>query len=198
MTRGSDIVRIKEIGTIRIGHAFRGRLLSRPKGNALVIQPKNILSDGFISFAQNEPLRTVASAVKPLDEDDVLIVNRGRFAATVFTLSGPDTWIVPSSILILTVTAPTVLPAYVSSYFNSAAGQKMFQAHSEQTTVSFISTSNLGSMEIPIPPRERQRSLIALDRVMAEHRNLTDKKRGLLRQIINAELAADSFTNNRE
>jgi len=191
-------VRIKNIGSIRIGHSFRKRLVHKPDGNVLVIQPRNIQTDNGITFGLNEPLRTMASAVKPLHRNDVLIVNRGRFAAAVFDRPGPDSWIVPSSILILTIMTPDVLPEYVVSYINSTAGQKQFRAHSELSTVPFIKPGNFGSMEITVPPLERQQSLAALDLVTAKYKHLSNHKESLLRQILNAELAADSQTKHGE
>ncbi|MCU0640018.1 MAG: hypothetical protein MUF59_09125, partial [Candidatus Krumholzibacteria bacterium] len=77
-------MRIEEFSDIRIGHAFRSRLSNVSDGNVLVIQPKNILPSGSITFGEDGPLRTDASVTRPLMPKDVLVVNRGRFAAAVF------------------------------------------------------------------------------------------------------------------
>lgn len=191
-------MRIKELGDIRIGHAFRERLANVPDGAVKVIQPKNILSDGSVSFGPTEPLRTNASVSKPLQPGDVLVVNRGRFAATVFGNADATTWAAPSSILVLSLKKDTILPEYVACYFNSRNGQRMFRRHFEQTTVPFISTNNLANMEIPVPSLDRQRALIAFEKTAKQYARLTNRKQELHKQLLSHELApAERSTKRR-
>lgn len=190
-------MRIRDFGDIRIGHAFRQRLTRIPGGKVMVIQPKNIGPQGSISFGDECPLRTDVAVTRSLQSKDVLVVNRGRFAAAVFDLPESDTWIVPSSILVLSVNQQSVLPEYVACYFNSANGQRLFQRHCEQTTVPFISAGNLGNMDIPIPPLDRQRSLVAFDGATARCALLTNRKQELYRQILNHELMPEEQSMRR-
>ncbi len=190
-------MKIKDFGDIRIGHAFRRRLARAPAGNVLVVLPKNIASQGSIFFGDEEPLRTDASVNRPLQPGDVLVVNRGRFAAAVFDLSGSDAWIVPSSILVLSVTEQTVMPEYVACYFNSTYGQRLFRRHCEQTTIPFISAGNLGHMDIPIPSVDRQQSLVAFDKAVATHALLSNRKQELYRRIMNHELMPEEQSMRR-
>lgn len=185
-------MRVKDFSNIRIGYAFRERLVDISDGNVMVIQPKNITPDGLV-FEKDEPLHTNVPPSKVLKEGDVLVVNRGRFAAEVFTLSGA--WVVPSSVLILSINTESVLPEYVALYFNSTKGQNMFRRHLEQTTVPFISAKNLGAMDIPIPPLEHQKDLIAFEKSLTTYKLLTNKKQELLQEVLNAEL---NITNKKE
>ncbi|MFC1497350.1 restriction endonuclease subunit S [Verrucomicrobiota bacterium] len=185
-------MRVKDFCNIRIGYAFRERLTNISDGNVMVVQPKNITQDGFV-FEKDEPLRTNVPASKVLQAGDVLVVNRGRFAAEVFNLEGA--WVVPSSILILSVNDESVLPEYVALYFNSVKGQNMFRRRLEQTTVPFISAKNLGAMDIPVPPLERQKDLIAFEKSVTRYNLLTNKKQELLQKILNTEL---NITNKEE
>ncbi|MCD4750799.1 MAG: restriction endonuclease subunit S [Thermoanaerobaculales bacterium] len=181
-------MRVQDFCNIGIGHAFRQRLTRVPDGNVLVIQPKNIAPDGSISFGDEGPLRTYVAVSRPLWPNDVLIVNRGRFAAAVFDLPESDPWIVPSSILVLSVNMRAVLPEYVACYFNSSSGQRLFRRHCEQTTVPFMSAKNLGDLDLPIPSLDRQHSLVAFDRATARYAVLSSRKQELLRGILNREL----------
>ena len=190
-------MRIRDFGDIRMGHAFRQRLARMPGGKVMVIQPKNIGLQGSTSFGDEYPLQTDVAVARPLQSKDVLVVNRGRFAAAVFDLPESDTWIVPSSILVLSVNQQSVLPEYVACYFNSANGQRLFQRHCEQTTVPFISAGNLGHMDIPIPPLDRQRSLVAFDRAAARYALLSNRKQELYRQILNHELMPEEESMRR-
>ena len=190
-------MRIEEFSDIRIGHAFRSRLANVSDGGVLVIQPKNILSGGSISFGDEGPLRTDASVTKPLMPKDVLVVNRGRFAATVFEPQDPATWIVPSSVVVLSITSQSVLPEYVVCYFNSTNGQRLFSRHCEQTTIPFIGAGNLGRMSIPVPSLERQHALVACGDFVARYAQLTNRKQELCKQILDYELNLQEQSTGR-
>ncbi len=192
-------MRIKEFSDARTGHAFRERLIDAPDGNVSVIQPKNILSDGTVSFSSGKPLRTKVSSPKPLKQGDVLVVNRGRFAATVFGFSAEEKWIVPSSILVLTIRSESILPEYIALYLNSTNGQKMFQRHYEHSTIPFISMKNLVNMDIPIPPLEKQRALVTYQEATREYALLSHRKHELYNRILSHELTnQDTSIRRRE
>jgi restriction endonuclease S subunit len=181
-------MKIKEFCTIRMGYAFRKRLEHVPGGGVKVIQPKNISAGGILSFEDDEPWNSSVSSSNPLQPGDVLLVNRGRFAATVFNLHDPGPWIVPSSILILSIKNESVLPEYVTLFFNSANGQKLFRRHFEKTTVPFISRSNLENMDIPVPSIEKQSALVDFEKTHSEYAQLLDRKLELHKQILSHEL----------
>lgn len=181
-------MRVKDFSNIRIGYAFRERLANVLDGNVMVIQPKNITPEG-LAFEKDEPIHTNVPRSKVLQSGDVLVVNRGRFAAEVFAL--PGLWVVPSSIFILSVNDELVLPGYVALYFNSTKGQNMFRRHLEQTTVPFISVRNLGVMDIPIPPVDKQHALINFERTAKKYGRLSKRKQELQREILNYELTQD-------
>lgn len=190
-------MRIKELCDIRMGYAFRERIKNVPQGKVMIIQPKNISSDGVVSFGEMEPLRTDVIPSRPLKAKDVLVVNRGRFAATVFEVPDEGTWIVPSSVLVLSITNASVLPEYLALYLNSANGQKMFRVHSEQTTVPFISTNNLRNMDIPVPSLQKQRALIAFEKAVGDYTRLSNRKKELLGGILNSELDVVKLSKKR-
>ena len=181
-------MKVKEFSDVRTGHGFRERLSDDPDGAFCVIQPKNIRMDGFISFENETPLRTQASAPKILRSKEVLFVSRGRFAAAVFEKTDSGPWIVSSSILVLTMKTGQVLPEYVACYLNSANGKALLQRHCEQTTVPFISAQTLGNIELPVPPLVHQAALVALDRAASQYARLTSRKQELIRQFLNHEL----------
>lgn len=187
-------MRISEFCQIRIGHAFRRRIANVPGGSVKIIQPKNISSSGIIFFKNDEPWHMNVSTSKPLQHGEVLVVNRGRFASTVFNLHDMGPWIVPSSILILSIKDKSVLPEYVSLYFNSANGQKLFLRHFERTTVPFVSTNNLANMDIPVPLMEKQRALVDFEKTSREYQKLSNRKLELHKQILSHELTkAEGF-----
>lgn len=184
-------MKINDFSVIRSGHGFRERLANNPKGAFCVIQPKNICPDGLVFFNSEAPLRMEASAPKVLQPKEVLFVSRGRFSAAVFEPIDDGPWIVPSSILVLTLKSNRVLPEYMVCVFNSAHGQALLQRHCEQTTVPYISAQTLGSIDIPVPSLARQATLVALDRAASKRGRLLNRKQELIRLILNHELIND-------
>ncbi len=170
-----------------MGHAFRGRLEHDESGSIHVIQPADITNDGQVEFSMNEPLRTQLSQFKPLVKDDVLLVNRGRFAAAVFDQKDENTWIVPSSIIVISIHASDVLPEYICAFINSQPGQHLLQRYLEMSTIPFISASNLKNMKIPLPPIGQQKEIANLNQAIVQHEKLGTRKRELYRSLLNNE-----------
>ena len=190
-------MKLKDFCDIRMGHSFRQRLTTVPDGSVKVIQPKNISPEGFVSFEQGEPVRTDVSVSKPLQQDEILLVNRGRFSAAVFDLPESGSWIVPASILVLTLRAESVLPEYLACYFNSANGQELFRRHCEHSTVPFISAKNLSDIDIPIPSLDRQKALTAFEKAAATYSRLSNRKHELFQRILRHELACEEQSMTR-
>jgi len=188
---------IRDFSRIRLGHSFREGLVNDPDGKVLVIQPKDISVSGTISFNGGKPLTMDVTSPKFLRPKDVLVVNRGRFAAAVFELSDEKKWIVPSSIIVLTLKDTSIIPEYLACYLNSANGQKMFQRHFEQTTIPFISTKNLGHMDVPIPPLARQQALVALAQATEQYNRLSCRKQEMYRQFVDYALLPKKKTPRR-
>ncbi len=190
-------MRIRDFCDIRMGHTFRRRLTPVSDGAVMVIQPKNIFPEGFISFGQGEPVRTDVSVSKPLQPNNILIVNRGRFSAAIFDLPKSETWIAASSILVLSLKAKSILPGYLACYFNSSHGQQLFRRHCERSTVPFISTRNLANIDVPIPPLDRQKALISFEKAAVNYARLSNRKQVLFRDILSHELAPEEQSMRR-
>ncbi len=174
-----------------MGHAFRERLNHDESGSIHVIQPADITNDGQIEFSMNEPLRIHLSQFKPLVNRDILLVNRGRFAAAVFDQKDENTWIVPSSIIVISVNINDVIPEYVSAFINSQSGQRLLQRYLEMSTIPFISASNLKNMKIPLPPMKQQKEIASLNQAIVLHEKLGTRKRELYRSLLNNEFGVN-------
>ncbi len=190
-------MKIKEFSDIRTGHAFRERLLEQPEGNVSVIQPKDIHTDGTVTFSAGKPLRAKVSSPKHLKKNDLLVVNRGRFAAAVFNFPAEANWIVTSSILVLSVRDESVLPEYIALYINSNEGQRLFRQHLEYSTIPFISTNNMAGMEIPVPSLVRQKALIEFRKITRKYESLTNRKQKLYMRILSHELVDQKVSARR-
>lgn len=181
-------MRITEFCTTRVGHSFRKRLIHIPGGTTNLIHPRNISEDGTLKFAENEPMRTDTIPRNPLKPGEILVQNKGRFAAALFSMPEPECWAVPSSVIILTITGKAVLPQYIVLYINSPKGQKKLELVKELSSIPFVTRKNLEKINIPIPGTEKQRQLISMNRTIREYRIKQNRKTEILIDLLNSEL----------
>lgn len=181
-------MKINQLAKLRMGYTFRTSIPACDHGNVKVVQSKNITSDGRMVFDEDEPARVDMKPPSPLVPGEVLVVNRAALAAAVFYQNDEFIWLAASSLLVLSVDTSIAFPEYVALYLNSAQGHRLFERYQETTTVPFVSLKNLGRMNIPIPPLERQKTLVAFEAENREFHRLATRKLKLRRSILDQQL----------
>ncbi len=170
-----------------MGYSFRQKPDFSADGNVLVIQPKDVTSDGI--WVPDFDCRIHSSSENRLVPGDVLLISRGRFTASTFYSSVKEPCIATSAFLIVTPKkSAQLLSAYLALFFNSSDCQTHFKRLHETTTIPFISLSNLESIEIPLPPIEHQEALVALDQMNKDYARLSSRKLSLQKQLLDHEL----------
>ena len=183
-------IQIKGLCEIRMGHTFRQKPKYRSDGNKLVIQPGNVTKEGALMF--NDLCRAVVSVDQNVKKGDVLLINRGRFTATVFDDSLNMPCVASSAFMIVTPKEPQILlPEYLALFFNSIEGQNIFKRQNETTTIPFVSCTNLGAVKISVPKLDKQRTLIQIAEETKAYIRLSFRKVQLRKNILN-KLIADS------
>ena len=187
----SVFIQVSELCAVRIGHSFRQKPVCVENGNALVIQPKDVTSDGILKV--ETPCLINFPSGTNLNKGDVLLISRGRFTACVFEDNLGMPCVATSAFLILTPKDPAqLLPEYLALYFNSAEGQNIFKRLTETTTIPFIKLGNLEQIEIPVPSLDMQQKLVVLEKAKQRFAQLTARKVDLLNNIINRQLITDN------
>lgn len=180
-------MQIGNLCTTRVGHSFRKKLVNDPEGVTKIVHPRNICGDGFLKFI-SPPLQTSIASKRPLENGEILLQNKGRFAAAVFNMPGNEYWITPASVIILTLTTKEVLPEYIALYLNSIKGQQKLSKVKELSSIPFVTRPNLEKINIPIPDIEKQQMLIDFNKTISKYKSLTEQKTKLLINIMNSEL----------
>lgn len=176
-------VHLKELCTARMGYTFREKPRVIKEGNVLVIQPKDVSGDGVLDLVT--ACRTEVSIGRRLKKGDVLLINRGRFSASVFDADTLIPCVATSAFIVITPEDPKqILSEYLALFYNSSAGRAMFKRLTETTTIPFISLGNLESIAIPVPPLERQKALVAINEMNRNYMRLCARKAELQQQII--------------
>ena len=180
--------RIKEICELRLGHSFRKRLVCVPEGTTKVIHPSDIAEDGILRLNSEEEFYTDVIPRNPLKTNEVLFLNKGRFAAAVFRMPDDECWVVPSSVIVLTVITKDIIPEYLALYLNSSKGQKQIERLKEVSSIPFVTRHNLMELRVPIPELPKQHNLVDLNTTIHQFREKLTRKSEILVNILNSEL----------
>lgn len=188
--------KLSQLANLVSGYNFRGSIENKPNGDIFVLQGKNISAGGDITNTADLISITSQTLRNPyfLQYNDILVVSRGSghgsFRSVIFALHEKNV-IASSSVQIIRITDVTVLPKYVSLYLNSAEGQKrLSQIVTGASYIQSILIKDLAEFEIPIPPINIQKSLIALNENIVQQEKILDRKREIKKTIINV-----SFSN---
>lgn len=178
-----------ELADITLGYTFRGAVVGNKDGNYRVIQARNISSDSFFdnpSELEIVSLDTIRST-SFVEQGEVLITSRGAtvggFKATLFDCKA-DRPVLASSSLYILHSIKHVLPEYLVAYLNSNAVQRELQDRATGATVRSIQRSRLGEVRIPIPPMEKQKDIVALQRNIKQQNKLLEDRVSLSNQLI--------------
>ncbi len=181
-------MQVKDLCTIRVGYSFRSRVIDDPEGTTKIVQPKNISSDGTISFNGSTLLRTQVTPRSPLKNGEVLVLNKGHFAAAVFDMPQGETWVTTASVMVITLTSKEVIPEYIALYLNSTKGQRKLSSLQELSSIPFVKRKNIEKMEIPVPSISKQKKLVEMNNAISNYTELTKRKTQILKNLMNSEL----------
>lgn len=182
-----------ELSDVTLGYTFRGAIEGNPDGNYRVIQARNISSGSFFdnpSVLEIVSLDSIRSG-SFVNHGEVLITSRGAtvggFKATLFDCEADRPVLASSSLFILhSIKTEIVLPEYLVAYLNSNAVQRELQDRATGATVRSIPRSALGEIKIPIPPIQKQQSIVALQRNIKQQNKLLEERTTLSNQLIDS------------
>lgn len=187
-------MKISNFAEVINGYTFRGAIEPLKNGDISVLQAKDIVSGQNVTDIDKlTPIAfTGTRTASFLQKDDVLIVSRGMgigsFRSAVFSLDTTNI-IASSSLLIIRIKNKEILPEYVSLYFNSPDGQNKILETVAGSYIRAISRQKLKEeIEIPIPPLEKQESLIKLNQNIKQQEKIYERKKQLKQEIINATI----------
>jgi restriction endonuclease S subunit len=186
-------LKIKDIADVITGYTFREAIKTVTDTDIFVLQAKDVSTGQNIITTEN--LTQIAfSGIRTgsfLQNNDIIIVSRGMgagsFRSAVYNSVGNV--IASSSVLILRIRNKDVLPEYVSLYLNSTDGQNKILETVIGSYIKAISRKKLeAEIEIPVPPLDKQKSLVELDKNIKEQEKIYNRKKELKKQIISATI----------
>lgn len=192
-------MKLYEIAAINPGYTFRGAITTDSKGSVRLLQPKNIVQGEPITDI--EDLITIAPPPNYnsyLRKNDIVLIARGAkgsvFRATLFMHDAPNI-IVPASLHSIRVTDERCIPEFLMWYLNSMEGQAQIADRVSGSYIAALAGKKLGTIPIPLPPREMQQHCIDLANNLRRQHEITQKQHEIKQQILNTVFHQLSTTN---
>lgn len=179
---------LKAEADVRAGHPFRGSVPVAERGNAAVIQMRDVSPEGGIAWASLS--RTELPAGRSPDwlrKGDVLFAARGARNYAVCLSQVPEATVCAQYFFVLRCRSERLLPEYLAWHINRRPSQQYLRNNAEGTDQLSIRRAVLEDMPIAVPELARQRQLVALAEAAAQERRQLDAL------IQNRERLLDAF-----
>ena len=151
------------------------------------ILPAKWINANGINYSKVEKVYAT-SKIKPLERNDVLVVNRGRFSVALVGDDLPrDDITLPSFVFTLRPkNRAELLPEYLYCYLNTKKIQNKLKAIQQGGSIQFISRTDLKNLTIEIPDLKTQKSVANLYKNILKLQQAKQKQIKLLDQYMNA------------
>lgn len=181
---------MNDIAHVIAGYSFRIAIDDNEQGTTRVLQAKDIIMGELLNNLDGVARVTLSGVGQSqhLEPNDILIVTRGMergsFRSVVFKAKQEN--VIPSSSLhiIRIKNSDEVLPDYLSYYLNSTAGQQRLIEITAGAHIRSLSRKSLAALPVPIPPVDKQQTIVDLQRNMQEQQRILDRRNKLKQDII--------------
>ena len=175
--------KLNELVDIRSGYTFRSSIDSFGSGDVEVIQAKDLGAD--FDFAARPKISFPGDDRHLLKSGDILLSARGYSKAILYRDSSTKA-VASSSIFVLTPKQSGVSLEFITMFFNSTLGIKAMFNQSSGAAVKSITKENLGQIEIPEIPPDKERALGRSVQAIDDYLALMTKKELHLEHIRSA------------
>ncbi|MFN0080103.1 MAG: hypothetical protein ACKVY0_26860 [Prosthecobacter sp.] len=167
---------IASIADVRMGVTLRGRDATRPvpHGSCFMIRISDLSNDGHLTpddLLQFEP----GDDIKPdyfLRRGDILLPNRGtRTTAYVYDLPLTNV-LVGAQFYIIRPHEAKVRADYLAWFLRTDVAAAHFALRRKGTLVQTLQRKDVLELELPLPPLAKQATIIALDALVIQERQL--------------------------
>lgn len=154
---------LQRIATIRSGLQVRGRIDVTPDGTHRIVQTKDI--DRYLQL-HLQSLDGVDPPVPPqrslVHEGDVLFLSRGHHPYAVPVLQPLSETVAAGYFYIVRPRTETILPEFIAWWINQPPAQQFLRSVATGTHTQFVAKSEFAQLQIPVPPLDTQRKIVAL------------------------------------
>jgi len=160
------------------GYTFRDALSETSAGKVGVIQAGDINANRLNSIPRVQ-LDNQRHLLKP---GDILVSARGNVAARTVTQDILPA-VAASSVFVLRPISENINPRFIARYLNSKSGQDALRQIKSGAYIKSLRISDLGSLQVPVPPGDIQNKIVALHDTIERQQNILHQKSQLLERL---------------
>jgi len=181
--------KLKKIASIQMGYSFRTRLDFMDQGQIAVVQMKDLNDENIVDC--KDLMRVGMNTVKEhhlVRPGDIVFRSRGQVTTAAILVENPGPAVVAAPLLRIRVDQNVVLSDYLVWYINQPSSQALLASRAKGTSLKMISKQALESLEVTIPPLEKQRVIAELAVLANEEQRLIKKIAGCRSYYISTKL----------
>ncbi|MBV1768612.1 MAG: restriction endonuclease subunit S [Candidatus Desulforudis sp.] len=176
---------LRELARVQMGYSFRTRLELMEPGEIAVLQMRDLTDENRVDCSgllriEMEKLKE-HHLVKP---GDLVFRSRGQVSTSAILTEDPGKAVVAAPLLRIRVNSQSVLPEYLHWFINQPTAQAFLASRAKGTAQKMISKQALESLEVCVPPLDRQRTIVELAVLVEEEQNLMNRLAGKRRQYV--------------
>jgi hypothetical protein len=177
--------KLGQLAEIRTGYTFRKPAKGTPVTPYLVIQIKDVRTDGKINAANLVTMNLPSVSERFfLEAGDILFCARGtRNQAAVFVGDVPEV-VAGAQFFVIKVHGGKVLPEYLAWCINQQSAQKYLATCVHGTYISMIHKESLMELPIPVPSVAFQRKILAVHELALREQKLMDELKQLRAELV--------------
>ena len=171
------IAQLGKIAAIRIGSPFRERIVHDQRGQFLVVQGKDIGSDGTLIL---DGMVTVAEAPNKkspdtLAEHEIVFQTRGVSYRAAIVPKPPQPMLAAGSLFVLSPDPARTYPEYLVFFLNLPATQTALRQIATGSTIPNLRRGAIEQLEVPLPDLSDQRRLVELGALIRKQSDITER-----------------------
>ena len=179
--------RLGQIVRLRTGAPFRERIVHDPRAAYLVVQAKDVATNGIIN--PEGMTRTAPPSKKApdtLSPSEIVLQTRGLSYRAAIVAKAPAPLIAAGSLFVLTVDAARISPQFLVFFLNLPATQAELRQKATGSTIPNLRRSAIEQLEVPLPSLDDQARIVELASLVRMQSEITERINQLRLQELHA------------
>lgn len=167
---------------IQPGYQARGKIIESPIGSHLLLQAKDIINESLTwdtSIKFDPDLNPDRYRIK---HNDILFIARG-YENKAYLANNPPDNLLASNIFYI-IKPQEIHPGFLAWWLNQKPAQAYFAQFQVKMGFAYLSKKNLSNLKIPLPPRETQEKIAAVQELWERENSLSNEIADLKKKII--------------
>ncbi len=170
-------MKLGQVATISAGYPFRGKITEKAETNIVAVQMRDVAETYSINWSTcTETVPTGKREPDWLREGDILVAGRGNryYAVMVRDIPNNIAALAAPQFYVIRVSVNHLLPEFLVWQLNQVPCQNYLEKNSEGTSSKSIRASVLIDVTITVPPLDKQRTVLELNRVVENERKAAE------------------------